>query len=88
MKTTLLIALASLLLVGGEAQAQMARQEFYPLQSVTLSDADFLAGKKEGVPVTLVLPANLLGGHFQFDFHGGDGEIDISDIVVWIRVNT
>ena len=34
-----------------------------------------------------VLPANLLGGHFQFDFHGGDGEIDISDIVVWIRVN-
>ena len=53
MKTTLLIALASLLLVGGEAQAQMARQEFYPVQSTTLSDVDFLNGKKEGVPVTL-----------------------------------
>jgi len=53
MKTTLLIALASLLLVGGEAQAEMARQEFYPVQSTTLSDVDFLNGKKEGVPVTL-----------------------------------
>jgi dienelactone hydrolase len=52
MKTTLLIALTGVLLAGG-AQAQMARQEFYPLQSVTLSDADFLVGDKEGVSVTL-----------------------------------
>jgi|SRR5262245_39918116 hypothetical protein len=36
-----------------------------------------------------VLPGNLINGgaNFQFDFDGGDGEIDISDIVVWIRVN-
>ena len=52
MKTTLLVALAGGLFVGG-AQAQTSRQEFYPLQSVTLSDADFLTGKKDGVPVTL-----------------------------------
>jgi dienelactone hydrolase len=45
--------LAGVLLVGGEAQAQMARQEFYSLQSVTLSDADFLNGKKDGVRVIL-----------------------------------
>ena len=25
--------------------------------------------------------------NFAANFHGGDGEIDISDIVVWIRVN-
>src|SRR5262245_2612239 len=53
MKTTLLVALAGVLLVGNHAQAQTARQEFYPLQSVTLSDADFLTGKKDGVQVTL-----------------------------------
>jgi hypothetical protein len=36
-----------------------------------------------------VLPGNLinLGADFQFTFDGGDGEIDISDIVVWIRVD-
>jgi len=53
MKTTLLIALAGVLLVGGETQAQTARQEFYSLQSVTLSDADFLTGKKDGTSVAL-----------------------------------
>jgi dienelactone hydrolase len=53
MKTKLLIALAGVLLVGGEARAQTARQEFYSLQSVSLSDADLLTGKKDGVPVTL-----------------------------------
>jgi dienelactone hydrolase len=52
MKTTLLIALAGTLLAGG-VQAQIARQEFYALQSITLSDADFLIGKKDGFPVTL-----------------------------------
>ena len=53
MKSKLLIALAGLLSIGGEARTQVARQEFYPLQSVTLSDVDFLRGKKEGVSVTL-----------------------------------
>lgn len=53
MKTILLIALAGVLLVRGEAQAQTARQELYSLQSVTLSDADFLTGKKDGTSVAL-----------------------------------
>jgi dienelactone hydrolase len=53
MKAPLLIALASVLLIGSEAQAQMARQEFHAFKSVTLSDADFLNGRKDGVPVTL-----------------------------------
>ena len=53
MRITLLLALAGVLLVGGNAQAQIARQEFYSLQSVTLSDADFLTGKKDGVLVNL-----------------------------------
>jgi dienelactone hydrolase len=53
MRTSLLIALSGLLAIGAEAQAQVARQEIYALQSVTLSDSDFLSGKIEGVPVTL-----------------------------------
>jgi dienelactone hydrolase len=53
MRVPSLIALSGLLLIGTEAQAQMARQEVHALQSVTLSDADFLNGKKDGVPVTL-----------------------------------
>ena len=53
MRTPLLIALSSLLVIGAEARAQVARQEIYALQSVTLSDSDFLSGKKDGVPVTL-----------------------------------
>src|SRR5512144_3097178 len=38
-------------------------------------------------PLDSTKTPNLLGGHLQFDFHGGSVEIDISDIVVWIRVN-
>ena len=53
MRTSLLIALSGLLVIGAEAQAQVARQEIYALQSVTLSDSDFLSGKRGGVPVTL-----------------------------------
>jgi dienelactone hydrolase len=53
MRTSLLIALSGLLVIGAEAQAQVARQEIYALQSVTLSDSDFLSGKRDGVPVTL-----------------------------------
>jgi dienelactone hydrolase len=51
MRISLLLALSSLLVMG--AEAQVARQEVYPLQSVTLSDSDFLNGTKDGVPVTL-----------------------------------
>ncbi|MEH2520869.1 dienelactone hydrolase [Bradyrhizobium sp. AZCC 1610] len=53
MKSPLLIALPIVLFIGAQAQAQLARQEFHALQSITLSDADFLNGKKDGVPVTL-----------------------------------
>jgi hypothetical protein len=49
----LLIALVAALFFGAQAQAQLARQEFHALQSVTLSDAAFLNDKKDGVPVTL-----------------------------------
>lgn len=53
MKISLLLALAGLLVLGAEARAQIARQEVHAIQSVTLSDADFLTGKKEGAVVTL-----------------------------------
>jgi dienelactone hydrolase len=53
MKSPLLIALPIVLFIEAQAQAQLARQEFHALQSITLSDADFLNGKKDGVPVTL-----------------------------------
>jgi len=49
----LVIALSGLLVIGAEARAQVARQEIYALQSVTLSDFDFLSGKRDGVPVTV-----------------------------------
>lgn len=35
------------------AYAQVAKIEVYPLESTTLTDEDFLAGKREGKPVTL-----------------------------------
>ena len=53
MRTPLVIALSGLLVIGAEARAQVARQEIYALQSVTLSDSDFLSGKKDGLPVTV-----------------------------------
>ena len=38
-----------------------------------------------------VIPANLLKpsetAHINFSYQGGDGDIAISDVVVWIRVN-
>ena len=37
------------------AYAQVAKIEVYPLESTTLTDEDFLAGKKEGKPVTLAV---------------------------------
>ncbi len=36
-----------------EAPAQVARLEIYPISSETLSDRDFLAGKRDGQPVTI-----------------------------------
>jgi hypothetical protein len=44
---TVLAALAS------PAGAQLARLEVYPIASVTLKDSDFLAGRKDGQPVTI-----------------------------------
>ena len=35
------------------ANAQIARLEVYPISSVTLKDADFLAGRSDGQPVTI-----------------------------------
>ena len=41
--------------LGGasSAHAQVAKIEVYPVESMTVTDEDFLAGKKEGRPVTL-----------------------------------
>jgi dienelactone hydrolase len=50
MSLRLWLLLAGLVVLGAEAEA--ARQETYPLPSLTLSDPDFLAGKK-GAQVTL-----------------------------------
>jgi dienelactone hydrolase len=47
------IAISALLLFSTNAQAQIARQELHAFQSVTMSDTDFLKGKKDGAPVTL-----------------------------------
>ncbi len=52
MRKILLAAVAGMALFS-QAQAQVARQEVHALQSVTLSDADFLNGKRDGTLVTL-----------------------------------
>ena len=52
MRIALGIVIALLLFSNG-TQAQVARQEVHAFQSITISDADFLNGKKDGVPVTL-----------------------------------
>lgn len=39
--------------LAGPATAQVARFEVLPVSSVTLSDMDFLAGRKDGQPVTI-----------------------------------
>ena len=38
---------------GAVAQTQVARIEVFPIESITVSDEEFLAGKKDGKPVTL-----------------------------------
>jgi hypothetical protein len=40
-------------LAQGQTKAQVTRIEYHPFNSITLSDAEFLTGKKEGRPVTL-----------------------------------
>ena len=46
-------ALSILLIVGTQAYGQVARQEVHSFPSLTLSDTDFLNGKREGISVTL-----------------------------------
>jgi dienelactone hydrolase len=46
-------ALAGLVGIAASAHAQVARQEVLALQSITLSDTEFLNGKPDGRPVTL-----------------------------------
>lgn len=46
-------AIAICLSYASVASAQVAKIEVYPIQSMTLTDDEFLAGKKEGKPVTL-----------------------------------
>src|SRR5262245_9118959 len=53
MRIPCLIALAGVLGLTAQGQAQVARQEVHPVQSVTLSDTEFLSGKQDGKPVTL-----------------------------------
>jgi dienelactone hydrolase len=45
--TTILMALIA------SANAQLARLEVFPISSVTIKDSDFLAGRKNGQPVTI-----------------------------------
>ena len=42
-----------LVLCSGKSAAQVARIEYYPVQSVTLTDTEFLQGKMDGAAVTL-----------------------------------
>jgi dienelactone hydrolase len=46
-------ALSILLIIGTQAYGQVARQEVHAFPSLTLSDTDFLNGKREGISVTL-----------------------------------
>jgi dienelactone hydrolase len=46
-------AIAMLAAITGSVTAQVARVEIHPVSSITLRDGDFLAGRKEGQPVTL-----------------------------------
>ena len=51
-KASILILLV-LVLCSGKSAAQVARIEYYPVPSVTLTDTEFLQGKKVGPAVTL-----------------------------------
>jgi hypothetical protein len=45
--------IVAMALAQGQTKAQVTRVEYHPFNSITLSDAEFLTGKKEGRPVTL-----------------------------------
>ena len=45
--------ISGLIFSPGISAAQVARIEYHPLPSVTLTDTEFLQGKKDGTPVTL-----------------------------------
>jgi hypothetical protein len=47
------MAAAILATITGSTNAQVARLEVYPISSVTLSDTDFLAGRRDGQSVTI-----------------------------------
>jgi dienelactone hydrolase len=51
--TLRLIFASALALLPVVCSAQIARVEIHPIQSVTMSDQDFLNGRKDGKPVTL-----------------------------------
>ncbi len=51
--TRRLIAAAAITLLPAVSLAQIARVEVYPVHSVTMSDQDFLNGRKDGKPVLL-----------------------------------
>src|SRR4051794_16342277 len=53
MKAVAVFALAAGLAGALPVQAEIARQEFHPIPSLTTSDADFLNGTKAGTPVIL-----------------------------------
>src|SRR6185503_3704800 len=53
MKSSLRLTWAVLALAPALCGAQVARVELIPFQSVTMSDQDFLNGRKDGKPVTL-----------------------------------
>ena len=51
--TLSLILATAIVLLPAVCSAQIARVEIHPVHSVTMSDQDFLNGRKEGKPVTL-----------------------------------
>jgi dienelactone hydrolase len=53
MQMSLVFATSVTLFLTTSVHGQVARQEVHPFQSVTLSDTDFLNGKKDGIAVTL-----------------------------------
>jgi len=48
-----LIVASAIVLLPTVCSGQIARVEVHPIQSVTMSDQDFLNGRKDGTPVTL-----------------------------------
>ena len=47
------LAIVAIAVAPAVCVAQIVRVEVYPIQSVTMSDQDFLNGRKDAKPVTL-----------------------------------